>query len=434
MARILFATVPLSGHVNPGIPIARRLVALGHEVVWYCGDHFREKIVSTGARFIAFNRAPDFYDELITSMFGKVPNHSLLAHAGFYIRKVFYDPMPAYYADMQEILKDFEAEVIVSDEWFTGGIPFSEHHIKPWIIYGNSPLMLLSEDAPTPGTGLMPAPGLYGKNRDRIVNAITRVLFIPIHRHINRVRKSVGLPKLSHMFAEQNIRFSALTLKFNTEIFEFPRKDLPAQIRFVGPVLPENDLSHHFDWLDKIKHSIIPNIFITQGSVDIYDIHKLIIPSLKALHHEKVHLIISTGGKETAELKQLFPQENIIIEKYIPYALIMPFTSVMITNGGYGGVSTALSFGVPVIIAGNSEDKPEIASRLKYCGAGINLKTGRPSPSKIRNAVQHILHEPSYKSHAQLVRDDFNLHHAVDESVAHILAIAVKRSRALTNS
>ena len=30
--RFLFATTPLPGHVNPGLPIARALVERGHEV------------------------------------------------------------------------------------------------------------------------------------------------------------------------------------------------------------------------------------------------------------------------------------------------------------------------------------------------------------------------------------------------------------------
>jgi UDP:flavonoid glycosyltransferase YjiC (YdhE family) len=33
----------------------------------------------------------------------------------------------------------------------------------------------------------------------------------------------------------------------------------------------------------------------------------------------------------------------------------------MVTNGGYGGVQMALSYGVPLVVAGASEDKPEVA-------------------------------------------------------------------------
>ncbi len=428
MARILMASVPLAGHVNPGLPIAKLLVSRGHELIWYSGRHFEEAIRSTGAQFAPFVRATEFHDQLISTLYGKIPTYSLLAHAGFYIRNVFYNPMLSYYQDLQELLKTFDADVIVSDEWFTGGIPFSEKGIKPWVIYGNSPLMIFSEDAPPPGSGLLPTEGPYGKNRDRIANAIARVFLSPVQRHINNCRKEAGLEPLKYFSPEQNIRFSALTLKFTTPIFEFPRKHFPEQLRFVGPVLPETRLEKEPDWLEKIKRSDKPIIFITQGSVDIYDIRKLIIPALKALQHEEVKLIVSTGGLNTAGLKAMFPQENIIITTYVPYSLIMPYLSCMITNGGYGGVSTALSFGVPIIIAGNSEDKPEIASRLRYCGAGIDLQTGRPSRASIKKAWNRILHQTAFKEKAMEIMMDFKTHNAVNESVNCIETLIREKS------
>ena len=35
MSRILFTTIPLAGHLRPGLPIAKALVGAGHEVAWY---------------------------------------------------------------------------------------------------------------------------------------------------------------------------------------------------------------------------------------------------------------------------------------------------------------------------------------------------------------------------------------------------------------
>ena len=60
----------------------------------------------------------------------------------------------------------------------------------------------------------------------------------------------------------------------------------------------------------------------------------------------------------------------------------MPHASLIITNGGFGGVITALWYGVPLIVAANSEDKPEISARIEYCKVGINLGTG-PSATQV---------------------------------------------------
>lgn len=177
MAKFLMAAVPVSGHVNPGIPIARRLIARGHQVVWYCGSHFRDRIIATGAQFEPFRTAPDFHEDTIKDLYGAIPTHTLLAHAKFYIRHLFYGPMAAYYNDMKMIMNRFDADLIISDDWFTGGIPFSEKKEKKWVIYGNTPLMVLSKDAPAPGTKMVPDHTIFGRNRDRITNCIVRFLF-----------------------------------------------------------------------------------------------------------------------------------------------------------------------------------------------------------------------------------------------------------------
>jgi UDP:flavonoid glycosyltransferase YjiC (YdhE family) len=420
MAKILFATVPLSGHVNPGIPIARALAARGHEVAWYTGSHFAGRIRRMGIRHFPFRKATDFADHRITEVFGIPPNSSLLKHVGFYQRRIFYGPMKAYYEDLQEILKEFDADLIVSDEWFTGSMPFSELGLKPVVIYGNSPLMMLSGEGPAPGSGTLPAKGPFGRNRDRIVKSITRGIFRNLHKDINQIRSQCGLPPLTYFFTEQNLHVATMTLKFNTEIFEFPFDHLPPGIRFVGPILPEASEEAALNWIEELRSSGRPTVFITQGSVDVYNINKLIIPSIRALQYEKLNLIISTGGNDPETIRRQFADRQLYIEKFIPYSSIIPLVDLIITNGGYGGVSTALSHGKPVIIAGSSEDKPEIASRLRYTGAGIDLKTGSPSASRIHKAVHAVMHQSSYKENAERIMRDFNQHNAVNESISLI--------------
>jgi UDP:flavonoid glycosyltransferase YjiC (YdhE family) len=62
MARFLIATIPLVGHVNPALPIARQLVERGHEVWWYSGKTLQSKIEATGARFLPIRTGMDFSD------------------------------------------------------------------------------------------------------------------------------------------------------------------------------------------------------------------------------------------------------------------------------------------------------------------------------------------------------------------------------------
>jgi UDP:flavonoid glycosyltransferase YjiC (YdhE family) len=56
---------------------------------------------------------------------------------------------------------------------------------------------------------------------------------------------------------------------------------------------------------------------------------------------------------------------------------------------------------VPLIGAGKSEDKPEICARIEWLGAGIDLKTDKPSPEQIRVAVGKVLADRGYQNRAQ---------------------------------
>jgi len=63
-------------------------------------------------------------------------------------------------------------------------------------------------------------------------------------------------------------------------------------------------------------------------------------------------------------------------------------------------MTTALSHGVPMICAGNTEDKAGVSRLVDYCTAGINMKTNRPSEEHIRDAVKLIRHDTKHAKQA----------------------------------
>ena len=63
---------------------------------------------------------------------------------------------------------------------------------------------------------------------------------------------------------------------------------------------------------------------------------------------------------------------------FLPYDRLLPRTSVTVTNGGWGGVLASLAAGVPLVVAGGTLDKPEIARRVAWSGTGVDLRTGTP--------------------------------------------------------
>ena len=107
-------------------------------------------------------------------------------------------------------------------------------------------------------------------------------------------------------------------------------------------------------------------------------------------------VVATTGGPDPAPLRRGVPP-NVRLERFIPHDVLLPHVDAMVTNGGYGGVQQALAHGVPLVVAGDSEDKPEVAARVQWSGAGVNLHTGRPSPAMVARGVRRVLTRPSYR-------------------------------------
>lgn len=91
-------------------------------------------------------------------------------------------------------------------------------------------------------------------------------------------------------------------------------------------------------------------------------------------------MVATTGGRDVADINVALPS-NTFIAEYIPHDVLLPRVDVMITNGGYGAVQRAVSTGVPLVVAGNTEDKPEVAARVAWSGRG---STSRPARRRRR--------------------------------------------------
>ncbi len=87
---------------------------------------------------------------------------------------------------------------------------------------------------------------------------------------------------------------------------------------------------------------------------------------------------------------------HVRVEKFIPYEHLLPHVDVMVTNAGFNGVQLALANGVPLVTAGQTEEKPEICARIQWAGVGIDLKTSTPRRRQIRDAVMKILGSSQY--------------------------------------
>jgi UDP:flavonoid glycosyltransferase YjiC (YdhE family) len=261
--------------------------------------------------------------------------------------------------------------------------------------------------------------------RNRILNAIIfRIVFGDVNTAYHRARERVGLGSAAGMFFEAISPF--LFLQPTLPVFEYPRTDLPRQIHFVGALLPEAPATFAAPvWWNALDAGR-PVVHVTQGTLATNS-NDLIVPTIQALADSEVVVVATTGGRAPTSVPIDPLPKNVYIEPFISYAHLLPKVSVMITNCGYGGVHYALTHGIPLIAAGATEEKPEIANRIAWAGVGLNLRTGQPQPAQIRNAVQTILSDPRYRQNAQRIREEFAHFDAVARSVSLLERLAATR-------
>jgi UDP:flavonoid glycosyltransferase YjiC (YdhE family) len=125
---------------------------------------------------------------------------------------------------------------------------------------------------------------------------------------------------------------------------------------------------------------------------------------------------------------------NARVERFIPYAHLLPRVSAMITNCGYGGVQLALAHGVPLIGAGTTEEKPEIANRIAWSGVGLNLKSKAPPPERLRQAVRTVLGDPRYRQRAQALQAEIARYDAPARAASLLEQLAATRQPVLRDA
>jgi UDP:flavonoid glycosyltransferase YjiC (YdhE family) len=276
-------------------------------------------------------------------------------------------------------------------------------HQRPLVVnLGIVPLGLRSRDTAPFALGIPPLAGPLGRIRNRFLTWTTdRFVFAELQRNAERmVRDLVGV-ELSVPVMDYPSTADAV-VQFTVPEFEYPRGDLTTPVHFVGPVsLADASTVEVPEWWDDLSDGR-PVIHVTQGTVANGDLSGLVLPTFEALADRDVLVVATTGGRDVPALAL---PDNARIVPYLPYDRLFPLLSALVTNGGYGGVQYALAHGVPIVAAGDSEDKSEVSARVAWSGAGLRLRPrdGRVAPAQVGSAVQTLLRDPSYRSSAERI-------------------------------
>jgi MGT family glycosyltransferase len=408
--KILIASTPATGHLNPLLAIGCILIAEGHEVAFLSGSALRSRIEDIGAKFHALPEGADIdlrdFASVAPELKSMQPGPDWLRVA---MERIFVDTVPAQHKGLQQALKEFPADVIIGDDMIFGVLPKLLGPVSkrpPIVLCGTSILHWQREDGAPHFVGLPPA--ITKEQRDHyaaIYREHDRVIYRPVADRLNRILKTMRVGPLSMNLLDSVVDLADAYLQLTVPSFEFPR-DIPPSVHFVGtpPMIPNQaplpSWAHELDGSRKV-------VLVTQGTLANHNFGLLIGPTLAALADEPDLLVVATaGGRPIDAIPGPIPA-NARLASYLPFEWILPKVDVFVTNGGYGSVNQAMSFGIPLVTAGLTEDKADVNARVAWSGVGINLASNEPTPQALREAVRSVLDKPDYRRRAASIAAEF---------------------------
>ncbi|TLD11582.1 hypothetical protein PspLS_11548 [Pyricularia sp. CBS 133598] len=417
---IVATAYPADGHAGPVLRALSHLTARGYEAWIVTGDQYKDQAVASGVeRFFTLPNPFAIHGELLLEGIADVPPG--VRQLDFEMQRVFIRDMPKLVEAIGGALETARAEkgpgrkiVVIQDMAITGTAPFllgapppkgfEETGFPPVLSINASMNFHSSLDVPPLGLPLDPV-----DHSDEAMNKLYKVYAEGMQGSkdlFNRIVAELGATRqITGLLTDALLDVPDLSVQLTSPSLEYNRRDLQPNYRYLGGLpIPPRKAGEVAEWLQSFLDDSAGRrlVFVTQGTVDINHT-ELLIPTLQALSGRDDLFVIGVLGVKNAKLPEEVESslgENVKVLDYFPYGEILPHADVFVANGGYGGFMQGVMSGVPMVIAGETKDKGEVAARMERAGLGINLKTATPAMEYVVAAVDKILSDPKYKKRA----------------------------------
>jgi UDP:flavonoid glycosyltransferase YjiC (YdhE family) len=122
--KILIASTPVPGHLNPLLAIASLLVESGHQVAAQVDEHQRPAVEAAGLRFLSeipnAQTTTGYYLDNYPARMQKSPGMEM---AGYDLVHYMARNIAAWFASLKMALYDFHADLILADSTYWGTLP-----------------------------------------------------------------------------------------------------------------------------------------------------------------------------------------------------------------------------------------------------------------------------------------------------------------------
>ncbi len=401
----LFTTTGVeSGQLVPIFAVAQRLVSRGHRVRLLLGPTLtgppqqsiiaRAEAAGCETSTVRLSRRDSTnLPPLRHAFFGWTPEK-----IGMPVQAIhrLYSITPQFAVRVADELKVKPAEAVVGDNFYPGAFVAAEAAGVPAVSLMHNPYHSIRPGLIPRGAGHRPPRGPI----DRLRHAVQMTM----HRRVatgnalpglNAARSQMGLAPVRSL-AEQDDRL-ARVLVLSSPAFDFHPGPLPTNVRIVGwPIAAaQADASWNAPWPEDDERPLVllsPST-TTQAQEQLPFFNR----ALAAMSDIDARGLLTAGpNADPATFKS---PGNVIVEPYVPHAAVMPRAAMIVSHCGHGTVMTALSHGVPVLCVPYGRDQYDVAARVVWAGAGIEISKNA-STDQIGSAIKAMLATPRFKESA----------------------------------
>lgn len=444
-AQILFVCHPLTGHITPALRVASELRRRGWPVSFLGPTTHQHRISAAAVDFIPLQGDADIDDLLYYSPENPNPPvptyHSLLWYerALVDVEKHCLEPIPAQWRCLKEALASLQGRspdlpvVVISEAFFHGilplyfGAPLPDGMKNPrTLCLSVTPPAIRSVDLPPFGYPLPFSQSPEGRARNAQIWEIFGEETSPLKKLFDTKLAEAGATRFPAGPILQGINYTShdAILQIGVPSFEYPRSDWPQQFRFLGflPLAapPPSGYPNLPGWWGELTSTEKKVVVVAQGTVET-DPNDLIIPTIEALRERDDVLVVAIMGRKGAALPADFDlPHNALVTDYLHYDAVLPHADVWVHNGGYGAITHGIAHGVPMVVAGEGQDKPENVRRVRYSGIGVGLGTPKPGVVNLRVSLDAVLGDTSFKTRVEVLRqetEDLDCFGRVEEAI-----------------
>ena len=371
MATIAYVGIWAHGHTNPALPVLRELIEIGHRVMVYNAEEFREKIAPTGVEFRPYPKPLPTSREIAQRM-------TEMIQASLFFAEVSI-PLTAF---MVEAFKHERPDFIIYDTTTMWGYIAARIHQIPAICLVTHFVL----------DGLQNYL-CYGTLLRHVRSAIPHIpKLIGWKRTLNRAYGKAHVGGITE--------YADLNLVFTSAEFHAPNAYIDDRFHFVGASIEPAMRTSDFP-LDALTHDCI--VYISLGTINNLK-QAFYRSAFAAFANYPAQFVLSVGQHTKINSLGSIPA-NFIVRNSVPQLDILQRATVFITHGGMNSVHEGLYYGVPEIVIPQQMEQYVNGKRIAETQCGLLLweryPYGQVTVEALRTALDTILANPEYKRNAQ---------------------------------